>query len=176
VLGDYLHRSALSFSCKRVVELGTGPGLGAIAAALCDDNISEVIATDGDDQLLLLTKENMDLNILAPPIRNKCRCEVLLWGNESQAQALSPPFDVILAADCAALVYENSFADLVSTFEALSDENSLIFLSYHRRHHSEDQFFVLLSQKFTYKEVDTNNIHPDFRSSDITVFEIRRSM
>lgn len=181
VLGDYLHRGPVKLNDKRVVELGTGPGLGAIAAALCN-NVQEVIATDGDAQLLTLTQENFDLNMNSinttnndtPDVRSRCRCEVLLWGNEPQAVALKPPFDVILAADCAAVVYENAFRDLISTLSILSDENSLILLSYHRRHHSEYNFFDMLSETFTYQEVNNEHIHPDFRSCDITIFEIRQ--
>lgn len=188
VLADYLHRRPISLSNQRVIELGTGPGLGAISAALCND-VKEVIATDGDEELLTLTEENFDLNIGTKTattsmsnkniennvnVRDKCRCEVLLWGNEKQATSLKPPFDIILAADCAAVVYENAFEDLITTFENLSNSNSLILLSYHRRHHTEDIFFIKLAEKFAYKEVDNEYLHPDFRSCDISIFEIRQ--
>jgi len=45
VLSDFLSRDQVLFQGKRVVELGTGPGLVAIAASIL--GASEVVATDG---------------------------------------------------------------------------------------------------------------------------------
>ena len=171
VLADYCFRSGHSFEGKRVVELGTGPGLVALAAGLL--GASEVIATDGDSELLQLTEENFDLNISCPK-RSSCRCETLVWGDAAAAQALNPPFDVVLAADVAAVVYEKHFPDLVSSLVSLTSETSVVLLSYHRRHRAEDGFFSLLREKFSLESIPSKAIHPDFSTAEITIYQLRR--
>jgi len=173
VLADYLHRNQtkLRLRGQRCVELGTGPGLGAIAAGLL--GCAEVVATDGDAELLALTAENMDLN-LGGDERPRCTCAKLLWGNQAAAAALRPPFDLVLAADCAAVVYESAFEDLVASLVDLSGDATVVLLSYHRRHYTEDTFFELLAAHFTTTRVPDDDVHPDFRHSDISVFELRR--
>jgi predicted nicotinamide N-methyase len=172
VLGDYLHRKPVPLLGRRVVELGCGPGLGAVAAALL--GAAEVVATDGDAELLSLATENLDLNVTAVESRNRCSCAQLLWGDKAAASALKPPFDVVLAADCAAVVYEGAFSDLVESLVALSSETSFVLLSYHRRHKAEDSFFLALSQNFDISKCPTSDIHPDFSASEITVFQLRK--
>jgi predicted nicotinamide N-methyase len=174
VLADYLWREGIQLEGKRVVELGTGPGLGAIAAALC--GAAEVVATDGDAELLSLTAENLDLNvtpILGRAARDRCRCAQLLWGDDAAAVSLNPPFDIVLAADCAAVVYAHAFRDLVSSLVALSTVTSTVLLSYHRRHKEEDAFFVCLRQRFSVHLVPSSSIHPDFADSGISLFALR---
>jgi predicted nicotinamide N-methyase len=172
VLADYIFRNAGSVSGKRLLELGSGPGLGAIGAAL--SGAAEVVATDGDEELLSLTRLNMDLNIADPKIRNICSCERLLWGNKDDIRNLGQTFDVIIAADCVAVVYEHSFRDLIFTLERLAHEKSVIYLAYHRRHTAEDSFFEMLRDKFSCTRIASENLHPDFIISQISIFEIRK--
>ena len=79
---------------KRVIELGTGPGLGAVACGLL--NAAEVVATDGDAELLELTKVNLVRNLSADRVeeqqsaRARCQCRTaqLMWGDEAKAREL----------------------------------------------------------------------------------------
>ena len=170
VLSDYLFRLPVDLAQKKVVELGSGPGLGAIAAALC--GASEVVATDGDQDLLSLTRENLDLNLCEQEVRSRCRTAPLLWGDAAAANALGPAFDCILVADCAAVVYASAFDALVSSLVTLSDENTRVILSYHRRHKSEGAFFSRARVHFSIERVSPDSIHPDFLDSEISVFEM----
>ena len=180
VLADYLHRKPVALKDMRVVELGCGPGLGAVAAGLL--GAAEVVATDGDEELLNLTAQNLDLNLESHSScgdggasqRSRCRCVRLLWGDSGAAAALNPPFDIVLAADCAALVYSGAFEDLAASLAHLSNRGSNIILSYHRRHKSEDDFFALLNKSFEVHRAPPEAIHPDFYHSDISIFEIRK--
>ena len=43
----------------------------------------------------------------------------LMWGDEEAHAGLSPPLDVVLAADVAAFVYQDAFELLVSSLRAL---------------------------------------------------------
>lgn len=171
LLSDYLGRRPVPLSGKRVVELGTGPGLVAIAAALL--GAAEVEATDGDAELLSLTEGNIELNIKSEDIRQRCHCTKLMWGDHAAAAALRPPFDIVLAADCAAVVYEHAFEDLVSSLVSLSGPSSIVLLAYQRRHRSEDVFFELLQLRFTVSEVPEKFIHPDFKGSNIQIFDLK---
>ena len=61
VLADYLHRAGVPLAGRRVVDLGTGTGLVAIAASLL--GAAEVVATDGDATLVAdLTARNCAAN------------------------------------------------------------------------------------------------------------------
>jgi len=175
VLADHLHRGGVSLNGKRVVELGTGPGLVAVAAAIL--GAAEVVATDGDEELLSLTEENLDDNVIriaGEDVRGRCRASQLMWGDSEAVNAMQPPFDVVLAADVAAVVYEEHFSGLVASLAALSNESTLILLAYHRRHSDEDVFFEKLSSTFTYSVVPDDCIHPEYASgqSAISIFRL----
>lgn len=175
VLADHLHRGGAPLGGKRVVELGTGPGLVAVAAAML--GAAEVVATDGDEELLSLTEENLNDNvtrIAGEDVRRRCRVSQLMWGDSEAVEAMQPPFDVVLAADVAALVYEEHFSGLVSSLAGLSNENSIILLAYHRRHTDEDVFFEKLAGAFTYSVVPDESIHPEYArgQSPITIFRL----
>ena len=175
---------------KRVIELGTGPGLGAVACGLL--NAAEVVATDGDAELPELTKVNLVRNLSADRVevqqsaRARCQCRTaqLMWGDEAKARELcaalrrdeqretkgqqkcstgQPAFDVVLAADCAACVYEGAFEMLVASFLHLTGLDSVVVLSYQRRHSSEDAFFALAEEHFTVERVPRQHLHPDFQ-------------
>jgi predicted nicotinamide N-methyase len=177
VLADHLHRGGVPLEGKRVVELGTGPGLVAVAAAIL--GAAEVIATDGDEELLNLTAENLDDNvtrIAGEAARRRCCVTQLMWGDQEAVAAMQPPYDVILAADVAALVYEEHFSGLVSSLAALSTEKSIVLLAYHRRHKTEDSFFDMLSQAFTFSDVLDEFVHPEYAGgkSEITIFRLQK--
>jgi len=137
----------------------------------------------GDEELLKLTERNIENNlsrILGPSSLSRCRTSKLLWGDAAAVSALNPPFDVVLAADCAAVVYEDAFRDLVASLVALSHADSIVLLSYQRRHQVEDIFFEELRRWFHVELVPRSDLHPDFVSveplphiSEIMVFRLR---
>jgi len=101
----------------RVLELGCGAGLLAIAAAQLG---AEVTATDLDPRLLELCAANADANRAgaAGGAAGRCATAVLRWGDAAAVQALGAGvgWDVLLAADC---IYQpESTRPLLETLEA----------------------------------------------------------
>ena len=85
-----------------MVELGCGHGLCSITAAKM--GAAQVFATDGDYESLDLTHSNCMCNSVADTVS----VQRLLWGNVEEEAALHPPFDVVIASDVAAMVYEET--------------------------------------------------------------------
>eukprot|EP00968_Pinguiococcus_pyrenoidosus_P017548 scaffold1747_cov251-Pinguiococcus_pyrenoidosus.AAC.21 len=172
VLSALLESNADIVEGKRVVELGCGPGLVAIAAALA--KASRVLATDGDAEVLNLAAENFAANLNEEEAKAVAVAE-FLWGDEEQRRALHGPFDVVLAADVAAVPYEEAYEALVQSLLSLVSPEGHVYLAYQRRHASEDAFFERLRQAF--KEVEDlgrEALHEDFRDSPISVFRCSR--
>jgi len=146
----------LSLSGKRIIELGCGHGFASVAAGKL--GAGEVICTDGDLEVLeTLTIENVKTNGVSDNVRVK----QLLWGDKEMEQALEPPFDIVIASDVAALVYEDAFTALVSSLLAMSSKESLIIIAYEKRHGIERKFFHKLAKFFTWTERKPS--HPDFK-------------
>ena len=173
VLSDYLeHYCYDSIKDKYVLELGTGPGLVSITASLL--GAQRVLATDGDVKLLQLTERNISENVRDLFERGVISTKQLLWGETTHYDQISPPVDVLLGADIIACPYEHDFENLVQTIRALTDERSLVLLSYRRRSFKEDACFEMLKQFFHVKMIDQAHVHADFRESDICIFELQR--
>lgn len=62
---------------KTVVEVGAGLGLASIACAM--SGACHTVATDGDDDLLLLARENMVANAPTLVHAGKLRTHTLMW-------------------------------------------------------------------------------------------------
>lgn len=151
---------------KRVIELGCGPGLVAVAAAHAGAQC--VVATDGDPTSVELTQRNLD--------RNECpnsHAEKFLWGDEDHS-LLAHEFDVILGADIVACPYVDAFEALLASFRALArTPETLLLLAYKRRQDSEATFFTRMSQEFTIEHVPEAELHADFHDSGISLFQAR---
>ena len=80
---------------KRVLELGTGTGLGAVSAAKL--GAADVLATDRDADVLALAQRNARANLgCGSPVRTA----LLSWGGSAEAEAeLTRGTDVVIGAD-----------------------------------------------------------------------------
>ena len=87
---------------KRVLELGTGTGLGAISAAT--NGASLVVATDRDADVLKLAAENARANGVGVGPSGPLRTSKLEWGDAAALSALlggdeASTWDVVIGAD-----------------------------------------------------------------------------
>jgi len=97
VLGRYMEALGAPFwEGKRVLELGTGTGLGSVTAAKL--GAASVLATDRDPKVLALAAANAQANGAGGVVSTAS----LSWGRpEPQAAAgpLAQPWDVVIGAD-----------------------------------------------------------------------------
>lgn len=122
-------------SGRTVLELGCGVGLTSMAAAAL--GALAVVATDGDDGVLELTRDNVTRNAAGwnrgrtegsalDATVTPLRVAKLLWG-AGAADVLHRELqrhhgvDLVLAADVAALPYADAFDDLVYSLAAAAD-------------------------------------------------------
>lgn len=92
----------------------------------------------------------------------------LFWGDQSQAQALEPPVDLIVATD---VIYEYKYLEpLIQTLTHLSGPNTVIYLAYRSRGLTPDQekeAFVKLQNTFAVQQ--TQYVEKDFLNISIWV-------
>ena len=146
---------------KVVVELGCGTAaLPSCAAALHAPRA--VLCTDGNARALGLAAENVRRWTEAHPRAAVPTLAQLRWGDCAEAEVLqsvglTPPVDVILAADCI-YVLENpgGWGKLLATITALSAEHTLAFVTYVDRGHDK------LWRRFL-----TQRVHPLFRVTEV---------
>ncbi|KAM7403013.1 hypothetical protein PAMA_003776 [Pampus argenteus] len=155
-----------------VVELGAGTGAVGVMAATLGAHVTVTDLQDLHDLLTVNIKENQTL-ISSGSITAK----VLKWG-EDVSDFLPPPHFVLMA-DC--IYYEQSIAPLVETLKLLSGPETCIICCYEQRTEGvnpqvEKQFFELLEQNFTCKEIPSSEQDPEFSSPDIHILHIRRKV
>lgn len=85
------------FRNKRVLELGSGYGLGGLAIAACTD-AAEVFLTDGNPQVIDYVKANTRRNSHLFGTTEVTAC-VLNW-SDNVPSMLEERFDIVVAADC----------------------------------------------------------------------------
>ena len=111
--------------------------------------------------------------------RGNITTAVLRWGNMRAAQALRPPFDLVIAAD---VVYGyDREGDRTATFQALlnsllqlTGRRSLVILAYVPRRPTEQAFFRALWQHFEGAALERSALHPDFVHTKMEVYVLRR--
>jgi predicted nicotinamide N-methyase len=115
------HVAGLPLRGRRVLELGCGLGLPALAAALGG---ADVLATDWAPEALALLEQNAAANGL------RVETAVLDWRDGAQ---VGPPFDLVLAAD---VLYEARNAEpLLAVLDgAVGDGGEAILADPGRRH------------------------------------------
>ena len=177
LLADYVCMK-VCLGGKRVAELGTGTGAVAVQAAVQEPRAREVVATDGDEDLLEgLTRGNLTANMgrVLGEVLDTVKVKQFYWGNEDHLQELGPPFDVVLIADCSAVIYESSFGALVDSIFRLCHASTDVYLSCQERVRGvEAKFFHLLGRKFRVREVPRNDLHKDLRATkELKLFHLR---
>lgn len=173
VLAKYLeHARVESVRGKRVLELGAGTGLVGLSAALL--GAQEVVLTD-----LAYTMDNLARNVaqtLSDDIdRSRVSTRVLDW--------FDPPtdlgsFDVVLASDV--VWVEELIPPLVATFATVlrhSVASAKVLMAHqHRSVVSDALLFAELERHGLVKQrVSPRDLHPQFTSERIDVWEISRS-
>ena len=124
---------------KRVLELGTGLGLGAIAAHL--GGAACVCATDGDAGSVSYATANVTVNDI---LDSNVACAVLRWGDSdalARLQAAHGPFDCVVAADIVAAPYAAALLSLVATLTSVCGVGVPFLLVHQRRSEEEEVFF-----------------------------------
>ncbi|KAJ0407264.1 hypothetical protein P43SY_008039 [Pythium insidiosum] len=176
VLAKYLeHQHSSSLQGKRVLEVGAGTGVVGISAALL--GAEDVILTDLEYALTNLQR-NIDLTRAAAessakPLTGKLSAQVLDWFHpRTDFGAL----DYILASDV--VWVEELISPLVNTLHRLAQASSgvqtCILLSHQQRSRASDAilFRLLDAHGFLRRKVPTEDLHPDFRSDRISIYEI----
>jgi 16S rRNA G966 N2-methylase RsmD len=155
---------------KRCLELGTGVGLGSIAAVL--GGAMEVTCTDGDDSLLSLIEENSHRNLNRVQLK-KLKIKRLLWDCKEDYANLGDDgadmlvFDVIFASDIVACPYTAAYSALLNTFLYFCGVNPscVILISYKRRQETESVFWDKFKEIFDVQEVSPDLFPGEFQGS-----------
>lgn len=126
---------------KRVLELGSGLGLPGLVASVL--GAKEVVLTD-QKNLVSLMQHNIDMNLNI--LLGKVSCVALDWPNVEENLRMLCPFDVLLGSD---IVYNNNltiFDALLRVIQILSNDKTIIYLSYRKRDDNERYFFDHLTK------------------------------
>ncbi|GFZ12892.1 S-adenosyl-L-methionine-dependent methyltransferases superfamily protein [Actinidia rufa] len=106
------YAAALDFTNKRAVEIGAGCGVASMGLHLL--GLHDVVVTDIAPVMPAL-KRNLKRN--KSVLGKSLKTAQLYWTKPDQINALSPPFDLVIATD---VVYiEESVGPLISAMEAL---------------------------------------------------------
>lgn len=190
VLADYLCRHQALVQNKKVIELGSGLGLVSVVCAKL--GAASVLATDGDDLSVSLTKSNLESN----NCQEIATSEKLLWGSQQvgETEPLAD-FDLVVGSDIVACPYAEAYESLLDTLKELMpavdvtsfdmscvasqvgrrQDQPNFLLSYQPRNQSEDQFFTTLAKAgFLAHEIEREDIHSDFQDTKIKLFCISR--
>eukprot|EP00850_Spirogloea_muscicola_P010864 SM000065S20213 [mRNA] locus=s65:351795:354263:- [translate_table: standard] len=172
VLAKFLEHAAdtgaLSLKGASVVELGAGCGLVGCVAALLG---ARVVLTDVFGQLALLEK-NLRENIPELVASGYATARELVWGDEIDADLVSPAPDYVVASDV--VFSHEAVGSLVHTLEALSDDGTTIIISGELRDHAVLQIFLDNAlAHFDIGRVAETQLHLDFTSYRIAAYVLQ---
>ncbi|XP_067847266.1 EEF1A lysine methyltransferase 3-like [Heptranchias perlo] len=120
VLCRYFEQEKISFSGKKVIELGSGTGIVGILAILLGGDVTLT------DQPVVLNQIEFNVTSNIPvSIIQRSKVSDLRWGkNEDQ---FPTDYDFILGSD---IVYSpHDFPSLIKTLQHLSNQNTIIYIS-----------------------------------------------
>eukprot|EP00931_Biecheleriopsis_adriatica_P089776 TRINITY_DN63858_c0_g1_i1.p1 TRINITY_DN63858_c0_g1~~TRINITY_DN63858_c0_g1_i1.p1 ORF type:complete len:437 (-),score=91.99 TRINITY_DN63858_c0_g1_i1:86-1396(-) len=188
VLADYVGRNAEAFSWKgkRVLELGAGTGLVAIALAL---EGADVCATDGNPRVLEGLNANVDG---VRPFSGAVRTDVFDWNSEADLRKIQAqgPWDAIVGSD---LVYPGNAgrrcvdsnegkppadATLLKLLAEIASSTTTVILALKDRTGELERFSAEASKPgrdWSIWRAPAEQIMPEFRSvSQVAVLHLRR--
>lgn len=161
--GSFVLAENLTKAYDRVLELGAGgTGLaGLVYAKKYPD--SSVVLSEGDDRLLPLLRRNISRNVSES---DRCEARRILWrratlNDEDDDRYWMPPddekeavndeekFDLILAAECIAPIYDpQAFVDTLTRFS--HDQTEILLLGKDGRwpEHAKDVYDRVISKQF----------------------------
>jgi predicted nicotinamide N-methyase len=193
------------FMNRTVADLGAGTAITTIAAALFGAKF--VACTDGCSHVVKLAASNVqhaieELNGMTDHLSSdvsdetECKCtneqrydingckvvvQKYLWGGGSISDEFNPGskyFDIILCADCIVpKLYP--IHPLIDALDELSNENTVAYLSYEKRHYSEfdpaEEFLRLAHlRKLQVEIVPESELDSMYPASDIEVWKVTR--
>ena len=176
VLADYVIRSHLDWAGKKVLELGAGTGLVAIALAI---EGAEVCATDGNPRVLEGANVNIQAAASKASFAGSVSLDVFDWNSAEDLEKIKAkgPWDVILGSD---LVYPGNAgkkcvdsnalsppADetLIFLLEALAVQNTAIIMALKDRTGELERFNQTISRYgWSMHRAPPDSIMPEFRS------------
>jgi predicted nicotinamide N-methyase len=151
VLSQLMSDASDSIRGKRVLELGSGTGVGGLTAAASGAVVS---LTDGVKSMLPLLEANAKANDLARSVS----VQRLRWGNEAEVSSLSGqgPYDLIIGSDL--LYAPEAFDDLLDTLSGLcTPGRTEVLLTYPTRF-TEPIFFEQADELF--EQLDSTEVEP----------------
>uniref|UniRef100_A0A4W3JIF5 Uncharacterized protein n=1 Tax=Callorhinchus milii TaxID=7868 RepID=A0A4W3JIF5_CALMI len=120
VLCEYFEKEKMSFTGKKVIELGSGTGIVGILAVLLGGNVTFT------DQTFILKKMKYNISVNIPPwLTNHTKVCALSWDDD--LSCFPTDYDVILGSD---IVYSSSsYPSLLQTLQHLSNHSTTIYIS-----------------------------------------------
>lgn len=172
---------------KSVIELGCGTGILGLALALTNP-FYHVLCTDMSD-VLQLTQINIDANRSFLQCSNQATClhntcagvrvqtSSLQWESfvslNDGLRDKQEHFDIVILADV--VWYIEGVLPLVSALHALTNEHSTVMLFFQSRHVDVDLvFWDLVRRRFDIRRLPVACLHPKFRNSLVSVYELTR--
>ncbi|TKY55917.1 Calmodulin-lysine N-methyltransferase [Spatholobus suberectus] len=153
VLAHYCLSHADIFRSKKVIELGSGYGLGGfvIAAAM---EASEVVISDGNPQVVDYTQRNIEANSGA--FGDTVVKSMTLHWNQEDTSNVAGAFDIIIASDCTFFKdFHRDLARIVKHLLSKAGSAEAIFLS-PKRGNSLDLFLEVAKENGLHFSVTEN--------------------
>ncbi|KAL9243792.1 hypothetical protein vseg_017638 [Gypsophila vaccaria] len=162
------YSALLDFRGKRAVELGAG--CGAVGMGVYLLGLNDVVLTDIVPVMPAL-KHNLKKN--KGVLKKSLKVAQLYWGNSDQMKALSPPFDIVLAADVVYIV--ETVRPLVDTMRELVKDDGVVLLGYQVRCPDADVlFWEVVKEFFEIEKVGKEYLHPEYAYEETDVYIFRK--
>lgn len=163
----YFFKYPKPFEGKKVLELGSGTGVGGIALAALG---ADVIITDLPERLALIEK-NVEAN--RKLTGNRIKVQVLDWTKDRIPEGL----DMVLAIDC---VYYNSTIDPLITLLNDCDAKEIMVVSEERdigeAHLAQKSFFKDIQKFFRLELIPQKELDEDYCADDIIIGKLIRNV
>ncbi|XP_078419414.1 EEF1A lysine methyltransferase 3-like [Cetorhinus maximus] len=161
VLCRFFEQEKISFSGKKVIELGSGTGIVGILAALLGGDVTLT------DQLMVLNQIQFNItNNIPVSIQQRAKVSTLLWGENLDQFPIN--YDFILGSD---IVYNSrDFPALIKTLQHLSNQNTVIYLCSKMR---ESMGAIEFHEKLLPQHFNTEIVHRTV-DKEINVFKVTK--